>query len=116
VARGENAPRVVDVLEREGNAVERAAVLARSDLRLRLPRLLPGQVEGGRDEHPRLRVELLHSMDERVHQLYGGKLARGDQTGQLGYGEVVEVCGHVGMIPGGRILRQAHCSKRAGLA
>ena len=71
--------------------MERAAVLARADLRLRLPRLLPGQVEGRGDERPRLRVELLHSMDERVDQLNGGELAGGDQTGQLGYGEVVEV-------------------------
>ena len=94
VAGGEDARRVVDVLEPEGNAVERAAVYARRDLGLGLPGLAAGQVEGARDERVRLRVQCLHAADQRVDQLHGRQPARRDQPRKLGYGEVVDFCGH----------------------
>ena len=94
----EDAPRVVDVLEPEGDAVQRAARRARGDLGLGLPGLLPRQIERARDEGARLAVVLLDALDQRLDQIDGRQLPRRDQAGQLGDREVVEIGCH-GVVP-----------------
>ena len=85
VARRQDALRVVDVLQRERDAVQRAAVLARGDLGL--GRAAPGaraRSNVGRDEGARLRVVLLDAPDQRLGQLHRRQLSRLDQCRQLG--------------------------------
>src|SRR5690242_3590621 len=96
VGGGEDAVGVVDVLEPEGDAVQRPARSPRGDLGLGLPGLAPGEVEGGGDEGAELRVVLLHARDQRVHQLDWREGPRRDPPGELGDREVVEVGGHRG--------------------
>jgi len=94
VTGGEDPLRVVDVLEREGNSVERAPVPARRDLGLGLPCLAPRQIERAGDERLRLRVVCLDAPDQRIDQLHGRQLARRDHSRELGYRQVVNFCGH----------------------
>src|SRR5690242_21625263 len=54
VGGGEDAVGVVDVLEPEGDAVQRPARSPRGDLGLGLPGLAPGEVEGGDRKSTRL--------------------------------------------------------------
>ena len=96
VARGQDALRVVDVLQRERDPVERATIPARADLGLGLLRLLAGQIERARDERVRLSVVLLDAPDQRLDQLEGRQLSGGDQARELGNREVVEFSGHGG--------------------
>jgi hypothetical protein len=93
VARGEDSLRVVDILEPEGNAVERAAVLARRNLGLGLPSLAPGQIERAGDERVRLCVVCLDTPNQRVDQLNGRELTRRDQPREFSYREIVDFCG-----------------------
>src|SRR6266403_1401604 len=95
-----DALRVVDVLEREGDPVERAPILAGRDLGFGRARLPPGQVERGRDEGARLRVVPLDALDHCLGQLDGRELPRRDQPGELGDREVVKFWGH-GFLPFG---------------
>src|SRR5207248_7641608 len=60
----ENAAGVVDVLESERDAVQRAAVLARRDLRLGRARLASRELEGRRDERACLAVEVFDAADQ----------------------------------------------------
>src|SRR2546429_8724034 len=59
VARGQDALRVVDVLQRERDSVERATIPARGDLSLGLLRLLAGPIGRARDGRVRLSGVLL---------------------------------------------------------
>jgi hypothetical protein len=68
VAGGEDAARVIDVLQAERNAVQRAAIFSARDLGLGSARLRPRQLERGRDERARLGVEILDASDQRVDQ------------------------------------------------
>ena len=102
----EDALRVVDVLQPERNAVERATCAAGRDLRFRLPRLLPREVERARDERVRLPVVLLDALDQRLDQIHGRQLPRLDQIGELGDREVVEFgCHKAVSVPRARALR-----------
>src|SRR5215467_3193038 len=96
VPRGKDALSVVDVLEGEGNAVERAPRLAPGEIHLGLSRLTARQLEGARDESRGLPVELLDALDQALHELHGRELARGDQAGELSDRQVVQVVGHQG--------------------
>src|SRR5215831_10122358 len=75
VCRGEDALGVVDVLEGEGDAVERAARLALGENHLGLSRLTARRLEGARDESRGLPVELLYALDQALHELHGRELA-----------------------------------------
>jgi hypothetical protein len=94
VPGGEDAARVVDVLEPERDAVQRAAGGASRDRALGRLRLLSRQVERARDERVRLPVVVLDAADERIDQLDGRERARGDQRRELGDRQVVEIAGH----------------------
>ena len=94
VRGGEDAPRVVDVLEREGDPVQWAARRARGDLRLDPLRLLPRQIERAGDEGVRLAVVPLDALDEGLDQLDGRQRPRRDQAGELGDREVVKINCH----------------------
>src|SRR3989449_3575918 len=100
MARGQDALRVVDVLEREGDPVERAPMPAGRDLGLGRPRLPTGQVEGGRDEGARLRIVPLDALDQRVHQLERREFPGRQRSGEVGDRQVVEFHGD-GVSPSG---------------
>jgi hypothetical protein len=94
VRRGEDAARVVDVLERERDPVQRAAGRIRGDLGLGLAGLLPRQIERARDEGARLAVVLLDALDQGLDQIHGRQLPCRDQAGQLGDREVMKIGCH----------------------
>src|SRR5262244_2220656 len=94
VPGGEDALGVVDVLEGEGDAVERAPRLAPGEIHLGLSRLTARQLEGARDESRGLPVELLYALDQALHELHGRELARRDQASKLADRQVVQVVGH----------------------
>src|SRR5262252_4631751 len=93
---GEDALGVVDVLEGEGDAVERTPRLAPGEIHLGLSRLTARQLEGARDESRGLPVELLYALDQALHELHGRELARGDQAGELSDRQIVQIAGHQG--------------------
>ena len=98
VRGGQDASRIVDVLEGEGDSVQGSTRPARGDLGLGLLGLAPRQIERARDEGARLAVVLLDALDHRLDQLRGRELSRGDQAPELGDREVVQVASH-GVLP-----------------
>ena len=60
----------IDVLQPERNAVQRAPIIARHDLALGSPRLLPRPFRRRQQKRVDLRVERLDSRQERVGQLH----------------------------------------------
>src|SRR2546427_2657420 len=98
VGRREDALRVVDVLEREGDPVQCPPVLAGRDVGLGRPGLPAGQVERARDERTRLPVVPLDALDQRLDQLHGRELARRDLVHQLGNREEVVELGRHGVV------------------
>ena len=96
---GPDVLRVVQVLDRERDAVERAARRALHEGLLGLARRRQGLVGRERAERVDHRVEPLDAIEHRARQLDGRELLRADQSGQLGRGREREVGGHDGGLP-----------------
>ena len=90
---GEHAFRVVDVLDGDGDAVERAAGLAGLELPLAAAGVLEGGVVVERDPDAQVGFEGVGTGEQRLHERGGGEGAVGDEGRGVGDGELVEV-GH----------------------
>ena len=83
---GADAARVVQVLESDGYAVQRAEVVARLYRALRRLRLCPRLVAHHGDERVERGVGPVDALEVRVHQFDGRKLLVCDKLGGLRYG------------------------------
>src|SRR5437867_13329935 len=90
---------VVQVLDRERDAVERAARLAPHERLLGLARRRQGLVGRERAERVDHRVEALDAVERRMGQLDRRELLRADQRDQLGRRGEREVGGRHGRLP-----------------
>src|SRR5690606_27695734 len=95
-ARGQDSLRVVNVLERERDAVQGAAVVAARDLALGPLRLRARELGSHGDERVELRLEGLDALEAGRRELDRGELAGADEAGGLGDGEAAEVLRHEG--------------------
>ena len=102
-AGGGRAGDVVEVLDRDGEAVQGAAVDAAGDLLLGdasavVKLMLAVDVDEGVD----LRLDVLEARDDDAHQLDGGEAAALDEARRLGDRQVAKVeVGHVSLAAGG---------------
>ena len=94
MARGEDAARVVDVLQSERDAVQRTAIAPLRDFLLRHARLLQRQIGRHRDKGVQLRIEGRDALEVRMHELHGRELARADPLRQLRDGGKMQFVSH----------------------
>ena len=87
---------VVDVLQRERNAVQRPAVTSSRDIGFGYACLLAREVESARDERVQLRFESLDALDQRFGVFERREFARADEVGRFGDGEEMQICCHMG--------------------
>ncbi len=109
--RRADAARLVDVLETNRNAVQRAARTARRDVAGRGPRLVV------QDENiaVQLAVERADAVEISLGQRHGGELASGDRAARLGDGEQSRVHRRLNL-SGGQRYAQARPPDRAAAA
>ncbi len=85
-AGGGHAGGPVQVLQRQGDAVQRPAPLASADLGLRQPGLLQGEIRGHRQVAVHQRVDPLDARQVRLGQLHGRDLLASQQSAVFGQG------------------------------
>ncbi len=83
-AGGANSRGQIKVFERDGNSVERSAILASGNLGLGRACLRSGQVGGDGDERPERRIQSLDPSKHGIGQLDRRHLALLDERRQLG--------------------------------
>ena len=92
----------VDVLQRDRNAMQWAAVAAGHDFRLRRPGLLQRQFGGHQQIGVQLRIDRLDAVEECPGQLHRRKLPPLEQLGGLGDRHEMQLGGGVGSVVGHR--------------
>ena len=90
VPRGQDAGGVVQILEREWNAVQRPAVAAGRDLRLGRTRLAQGEIRRHGNERVQLRLERLDARELGAHELDRRESTRGDERCRIGKGNEIQ--------------------------
>ena len=98
-AGGGRAGDVVEVLDRDGEAVQRAAVDAAGDLLLgHAGAVVKLVLAVDVDEGVELRLDVLKARDDDAHQLDGGETAALDEARRLGDRQVAKVeVSHIGL-------------------
>ena len=91
LAGGANARGGEDVLQRERNAVQLAAIVAGRDLRLRCPRLLQRALRRDQEVGVQLRIQRARPVQQGPGQVDGRELATLDHGRRLRHGQRVEL-------------------------